>query len=64
MSASVGRICAEGRLRRDFNHWQACIGEPVMPPVEYRIFIVQTAVQTLTKQSKVVLPFRQSCSMI
>ena len=46
MSASVGRICAEGRLRRDFNHWQACIGEAVMPPVEYRIFIVQTAVKT------------------
>ncbi len=59
MSASVGQICAEGRLCRDFNHWQACTGEAVMPSVEYRIFIVQTAVQTLSKQSKVVLPFRR-----
>lgn len=48
----VGRICIEGCLCRDFSHWQACIGEAVMQPVKYRIFIVQTAVQPLIKQNK------------
>ena len=59
---NVGQICAEGRLRRDFSHWRACIAEAVMPPVGYRIFIVQMAVQILIKHYLIALPFRQSCS--
>lgn len=62
MPASVGQICAEGRLHRDFSYWRACIAEAVMPPVGYRIFIVQMAVQTLIKHYLIALPFRQSCS--
>ncbi len=57
MSATVGRIYARAHLLRDFSHWRACIGEVVVPPVEYRIFIVQTAVQTLIKQSKTLCHF-------
>ena len=59
---NVGQICAEGRLHRDFSHWRACIAEAVMPPVGYRIFIVQMAVQILIKHYLIALPFRQSCS--
>ena len=35
-------------------------------PVNAKVYTLEdySAVQTLTKQSKVVLPFRQSCSMI
>lgn len=64
MSASVGRICVGGCLCRDFSHWQALYrwGRHAAGQVSY--FIVQTAVQILIKQSKIALPFRQSCSMI
>lgn len=62
MSASVGQICAEGRLHRDFSHWRACIARLSCRRSGIVFFIVQMAVQILIKHYLIALPFRQSCS--
>ena len=58
--------CRPNLCRRPFApRFQPLAGvysEAVMPPVGYRIFIVQMAVQILIKHYLIALPFRQSCS--